>query len=238
MTNAPWTTLAAFIVLLGAAAAVGADPAADGPRRIPGSSAVQGAPPPVPPQPLTLRVDDVRSLGSPTATLALVEFGDYQCPYCRDFDIQTLPQIVRAYVEKDKVRYFYRDFPLSKHPEAFRASVVAHCAGEQGRYWETHRRLYANQQRLGEALYTELMQTPGVDRARFKECRDGQAARRAVQQDIAEARAIGVRLTPTFALGRIENGRVVVERIAEGVFPLAVFEREIEALRAAPRATK
>jgi len=197
-----------------------------------GSSAVQGAPPPVivvPERPI-VGIDSARTRGSPTAALAIVEFADYQCPYCRSFHVGTLPKLEAAYVKTGKVRYIYKDFPLPNHAQAFGAAVAAYCAGAQGRYWEMQDSLYAEQARLGRALYTELAAALKLNGERFHACLGSDTARRAVTRDLNEGRRLGVRATPTFFLGRIEQDRVVIERSATGAPEFEGFAREIEAL--------
>ncbi len=225
-----------FVLLLWSAAiAPAAVPAgaAPGPLRSNRpSSAVQGAQPPlaVAPAPLAVRVDPRQALGSPTAALALVEFADYQCPYCRSFHLGTLNKLQAAYIDTGKLRYFYKDFPLPTHRHALGAAIAAYCAGEQGRYWRMQQRLYEEQARLGGALYDELGVELELDRERFHTCRRSAPARQAVSRDLNDGRRLGVRGTPTFALGRIEGDRVVVERIATGAPAFEEFAREIEAL--------
>ena len=77
-----------------------------------------------------VRVDEMRALGSEAATVAIVEFADYQCSYCRRFHFEMLPRLKRAYIDTGKLRYFYKDLPLRMHAQAFAASVAARCAGE------------------------------------------------------------------------------------------------------------
>ncbi|SRR5581483_8948642 len=197
------------------------------------SSAVQNAEPPrviTIPTELVVRVDANRALGSASAKVAIVEFGDYQCPYCRAFHVGTLPQLQTAYIDTGKVRYFYKDFPLSIHEHAFGASVAAYCAGAQGRYWQMQELLYAEQARLGVELYGELAGELKLDPERFQACRKSAAARGAVRRDVGEGRDLGINATPSFILGYIEQDRVVVKRTAAGAPSFEVFAKEIEAL--------
>lgn len=198
-----------------------------------GSSAVQGAVPPtvkIAPTELTVRVDASRGLGSPSATIAIVEFGDYQCPYCRSFHIGTLPKLQQSYIKTGKVRYFYKDFPLKNHTHALGASVTAHCAGAQRRYWQMHDRLYAEQARLGPGLYEELIKELKLDVEGFKACVRSNAVREAIEGDVSDGRAIGITATPSFVLGVIQKDQVVVKRVAAGAPPFEVFVKEIESL--------
>lgn len=195
-----------------------------------GSSVVQGGTPPlvVASTRPVVEVDPQRALGSASATIAIVEFADYQCPYCRRFHLTTFSKLRQEYVETGKVRYFYKDFPLSSHAHAFSAAVAAHCAGAQGRYWQMQDLLYSEQARLGREGYVALGTKLGLELPRFESCLTSRAAEQAVRRDLMAGRRLGVRATPTFVLGRVEGGRVVVERIAAGTLPFEVFAQEIE----------
>lgn len=184
------------------------------------------------PNPLFPRisVNPNRSLGDPKATLAIVEFGDYQCPYCRAFHASTFRQLRSELIDTGKVRYFYKDFPLRSHPHAYAASITAYCAGAQGRYWEMQDHLYAKQAHLGAALYTELVALFELDAAKFDACRTSSAARYAVLRDFEDGRRIHITGTPSFVIGHIEGDRVVVERMATGTPVFESFAKEIEAL--------
>jgi protein-disulfide isomerase len=91
-------------------------------------------------------IGDAPVKGNPNAKLTLIEFSDYQCPFCRRHAENTLPSLDKEYIATGKVRYVFHDFPLEAiHPQAFKAAEAAHCAGEQQKYWEMHGRLFANQ---------------------------------------------------------------------------------------------
>lgn len=179
-------------------------------------------------------VDDMRALGASDATVAIVEFADYQCPYCRVFHDSLLPKLRKAYIDTGKLRYFYKDLPLRQHRQAFAASVAAHCAGAQGKFWPMHEQMYANQAELGQAPFVKYAAALSLDIAQFKGCQKSAAAQRAVHRDMADARRVGVSATPTILLGRLEGNRVTVERLAPGNPAFDVVVREIEALLGKP----
>jgi protein-disulfide isomerase len=198
------------------------------------SSSLQNGPSPpvvavVPTEPF-VRVDAARALGSSSATVAIVEFADYQCPYCRGFHVGTLPKLHESYIETGKVRYFYLDFPLSIHEHAFGAAVAARCAGEQGQYWQMQELLYAEQARLGRDLYPELAAELNLDAERFKTCLGAGTYSGAVRGDLAEGRRVGVSGTPTFIIGYVQKDRVLIKRTAVGAPSFEVFVRELDAL--------
>ncbi|MFL6649145.1 MAG: DsbA family protein [Sulfurifustis sp.] len=226
-----------LLLLLSSAVAVAEDsaPAArpNATRSNRSSSVVQGAAPPaimrIGAEPF-VRVDPDRARGDSAATVAIVEFADYQCPYCRAFHNATLPKLDAVYIKTGKVRYFYVDFPLSMHAQAFGASVAARCAAAQGQYRTMQDSLYAEQARLGDALYDELARRIGLDVESFRACRRSEATRRLVDRDVSEAHRLGIEATPSFALGRIEGDRVIVKRTAVGTPSFDVFAKEIDAL--------
>lgn len=183
----------------------------------------------------SVAVDPGRGLGSPTAAVAIVEFADFQCPYCRAFHVSTFPKLQADYIDTGKVRFFYKDFPAPGHRHALPASVAAHCAGAQGRYWPMHELLYTEQARLGEELYEELAGELGLDPKAFSACRQATPARRAVAADAEAGQRLGIRGTPSFALGYLDGDRVVIKRLLVGARPFDVFAREIESLRAQAR---
>jgi protein-disulfide isomerase len=177
-----------------------------------------------------LPVNPEHALGSSTAPLAIVEFTDYQCPYCRAFHVGTFAKLRSAYIDTGKVRYYFKDFPLRTHKHAFAASVVAYCAGAQGRFWEMQDLLYANQARLGDELFDVVAGELKLDATQFSTCRRSQAAQAAVRRDVDHGRRIRVTGTPSFVLGRVDGDGVMVERMATGAPTFEVFARELDAL--------
>ena len=138
--------------------------------------------------------------GDPEAALTLIEFTDYQCPFCRKYAKQTLPDLEKEYIETGKIKYVVRDFPLqSLHREAFQAAVAADCAGEQGQYWEMHDRLLS----ISSSSYGDWGQHAeaiGLDENQFQNCLKSDQPGQGVRKDLAEGRKVGVRGTPTFFL--------------------------------------
>lgn len=141
------------------------------------------------------------SKGSKTAKVKIVEFADFQCPYCTRA-AETAKELAAKY--GDKVEFSYRHFPLrSIHPQAQRASEIAQCAGEQGKFWEAHDALYANQSALDEPSAIEHVTKVGVDGAKLTECLASGRAAAQVEEDLKKGEAIGVQGTPSFFI----NGR-------------------------------
>lgn len=137
--------------------------------------------------------------GPETAPVTIIEFGDYQCPFCRAAEPH-LTAIRSRY--GDQVALIYRHFPLPGHSSAFPAARAAECAGKQARFWEFHGLLYATESWIGDtsqARLVELAERAGVGRVdEFVRCLDGSEGDDAVDADIAAGRSLGIRGTPTF----------------------------------------
>ena len=118
-----------------------------------------------------LDLTDAPSLGRKDAPVTLVEFSDYECPFCQRHFLSVLPEIKREYVDTGKVRYVFVDFPLEQlHPHARKAAEAAYCAGEQGRYWEMHDALFTNQQALELPQLGGHARNLGLDATAFESC--------------------------------------------------------------------
>lgn len=170
-------------------------------------------------------------LGAP---VTLVEFTDYQCPYCRRHLKNVMPQIEKNFVDTGKIRYVLRDFPLDFHPLAAKAHVAAHCAAEQGRYWEMHEQLFEHQKELQPDKLPGYAETAGViDIAVFEEClTDDRYARRG-KKSAAEGAKAGVTGTPSFLLGPSGlDGRVKATKFIRGAQGYTVFEKQINEMLA------
>ena len=138
----------------------------------------------------------------------------------------------RDYIQSGKVKYVSRDLPLeSIHPLAMKAAEATHCAGEQGKYWEMHDRLFAHQQELARPDLSKHAQALGLDMAAFDQCVDtGKSATR-IRKDMAEAQSLQVTGTPTFFLGLTDpNGSQVKGVRMTGAQPYQTFKDAIERL--------
>jgi protein-disulfide isomerase len=170
------------------------------------------------------------SLGDADAPLAIVEFSDFQCPYCRKYELATLPALREKYVESGKVRYFFVDFPLSFHKQAQGAAIAAACAQRQDAFWKMHARLFEKQSRLGEGLYLELADEFGLDRGKFQACLADPQVRAGVDDGVALGERVGVRGTPAFFIGRVKDGMLIDARQLSGARPLQDFEKVLDSL--------
>lgn len=167
--------------------------------------------------------------GDPNAPVTIVEFSDFQCPFCSRWYEQTLPSLLENYIDEGKVKLVYRDFPLSFHPEAGPAAEAAECAGEQGKFWAFHDLIFENQGLLSNAQYKTWAADLGLNTGQFDDCLDTGKYSAEVQADFAAGSAAGVSGTPTFFLGASDGtGQKIV-----GAQPLAAFTGPIDALLAA-----
>lgn len=167
------------------------------------------------------------ALGDADAPVLIVEFSDFQCPYCRWHALQTLPRIVETYVNTGKVRYIFKDFPLPSHPNAPKAAEAARCAGAQGVYWTMHDRLFRNlnewSQREAEELvdiFVDYTGGLGLDEMAFRECLETGQQGEQVRQNQWEGQQAGVQGTPSFLI----NGQLL-----SGAHPFDDFQQIIEA---------
>jgi protein-disulfide isomerase len=181
---------------------------------------------------LTLRgIDGGAVKGDAEAPLVLVEYTDYQCPFCGRHFANTVPSLAREYVDMGKLRYVLRDLPLeSIHPQAFKAAEAARCAGDQGRYWEMHEALFKNQKALGPAQLKHYAKGLGLEMAAFEACLDDGRHGDAVRADVAEAQAAGISGTPTFFLAiEGEDGKLETLQKIRGAQPFSAFKGAIDA---------
>jgi protein-disulfide isomerase len=169
--------------------------------------------------------------GDPNAKVTLIEISDYQCPFCGRYTRDTLPQVESEYIETGKVKSVFFDMPLeSIHKFAFKAAEAASCAGDQGKYWEMHDRLFANQKALEP--WTAHAEAIGLDVSAFEECMKSDKHAAEIRREIAEASRLGITGTPGFLLGRTDpkTSKVRILASLRGARPFADFKREIDKL--------
>ena len=142
--------------------------------------------------------------------VVVVEFSDFQCPYCAKAH-----DALQAFLEQrgKEVTFVYKNFPLTQiHPQALAAARAAWAAGRQGQFWAYHDALFANQARLGEPLYGEIASNLKLNLARFDQDRKGPASLQAIQKDLAQAEGLGLQGTPTVVMdGQFLAGAVTAE---------------------------
>jgi len=144
-----------------------------------------------------------------------------------------LPQIEQEYIKTGKVKYVVRDFPLeSIHKDAFKAAEAAHCAGDQGAYWEMHTRLFANQRALGPKDLPQHAQAQGLDVPMFQRCLESGKYAARIRKDLEDGQRAGVTGTPGFFLGVTGSNdpKVKILRVLKGAQPYASFKEAIDTL--------
>lgn len=176
---------------------------------------------------ITLTNDNEPTLGNASAKVAIVEFSDFQCPFCRKFHQETLPQIKHDYIDTGKVQLIYRDVPLENHPHAKLAAVAASCAGAQKQYWEAADALFEPEEITEESI-RNLGAKLGLDKTLFSACLEDKNQLSTVESDRAYAKTLGIDGTPTFYVGRIEGNKVVDARPILGAQPYAAFAEAID----------
>ena len=184
-----------------------------------------------PPSIVKLSAGNGPSLGKPDAPITIVEFSDYQCPFCRRHAGTTLTELKREYIDAGQVRYVFRDFPIDAiHPQARKASEAARCAAEQGKFWEMHDALFENQRLLIVDELKRHADTLKLDGRAFNACLDEARHARMVREDEQAAVALGVTGTPTFFIGKTTADGVFEGARLVGAQPIAAFRRVIDTL--------
>lgn len=170
--------------------------------------------------------------GDPSARLVLVEFSDYQCPFCGRHQRETLPQIERDYIKTGKLRYVFKDMPLiSIHPQAVKAAEATICAEEQGKYWEMHAQLFKNQRALAPAELSLHAQAVGADVLPFQQCLYSGKHEARVMRSVEEASGLGISGTPSMVLALAKPGdaKLKVLSVISGARPYSDFKAAIDA---------
>ena len=162
----------------------------------------------------TTASDPVR--GNPSAPVTIVEFSDYQCPYCARVN-PTLAKVRETY--GDRVKIIFKDYPLPNHPQAPKAAEAARCAGDQQKYWEMHDAMFANQRALEVPMLKQTARAIGLDGATFDQCIDSGKHAATVQSGTELGNQMGVNSTPTLYV----NGRPLI-----GAMPFENFKQIID----------
>jgi protein-disulfide isomerase len=184
---------------------------------------------------LELSNDDVPFRGEKTAKVTLVEYFDYQCPFCAGFFNDTMPRVLSDYILNGKVRYIVRDFPLeAAHPNAMRAAEAAHCASDQRKFWPMHDALMGNSDALDRPKLTTYAQDVQLDVAAFDKCVDSGKYASKIKDSMTAGEKLGVEGTPTFFLGVADASGQKIESVQrlEGAIPYSRLKDTIDKLLA------
>jgi len=183
-------------------------------------------------------VDDDPVLGDKNAPVTIVEFSDYECPFCKRHFDQTLPQLIKNYIDTGKVKLVYRDFPLSFHdPMATKEAVAANCAREQGgdsKYFQYHDEIFTRTKSNGNGLDDVDLTTIATDLElnidSFNTCITDPAQADEIKKDIADGSAAGASGTPTFIIGKSTANGEIDGDLVVGAQPYAAFQAVIDPL--------
>jgi protein-disulfide isomerase len=183
--------------------------------------------PQTPPEPVHAQIDlsGAEMLGSPTAPITVVEFTDYQCPFCQRFHVSVFGDMKKLFIDTGKVRFYSRDLPLDAiHPNAMRAAMGGRCAAEQGQFWKLRDIMGSNPGKLEMADLLDDAASLHMDTAAFRTCVESGKYREAVQTNVLEALKFGIAGTPSFVIGKTTPAGVDGE-VMEGALPLSEFAK-------------
>lgn len=180
-----------------------------------GEIEVTGASKPATPK-INVDITNAPFKGSANAPITIVEFADFQCPYCASAQ-PVVEEVLKQY--KDKIKFVFKNYPLVQiHPEAIPAAIAAECANKQGKYWQMHDALFENHKKLGEETYLSLAQKIGLKIDDFNNCRKDQAIHDKINADIEYGQSLGINATPAFYINGIQ---------LMGSLPKSEFEKVI-----------
>lgn len=177
----------------------------------------------------TVTIRDKPFMGSEMAPVTVVEFTDYQCPYCLRFTKTAFPRLKQDYIDTGKVRWVALNLPLAFHKNAVKAAQAAHCAGEQDKFWDMRQELFSNPKKLAASDLPEHAARLGLDIDAFKACLASDRHLDGVEQDASDARAMGLTGTPSFVIGRSARDKITGQ-VVVGAQPLNVFTSAINRL--------
>lgn len=187
--------------------------------------------PQAPAGPVTMSVGDGPALGNADAPITIIEFSDYQCPFCKRHFTNTLSVLKTNYIDTGKVRYVFRDFPLdSIHPYARKAAEAAHCAGDQGKFWDMHDVMFNYQGALMQDNLKGFAHDMKLDVEAFNVCLDGGKYAKTVEADVAAGSAAGVTGTPGFFIGKTKPDGTMVATLMKGAQPAEAFSQVVDRL--------
>jgi len=179
-----------------------------------------------------LNLEGFAMLGSKEAPLTIVEFTDYQCPFCQRFHTTSFVELKKNYIDTGKVRFYSRDLPLDFHSNAMRAAQAARCASDQGQFWQLRDVMGANPNKLDmDSLVADAADLK-MDVNAFRACVESEKYKNAVQTDVMEAMKIGASGTPTFVVGKSTPDGVDGELVV-GSQPYSVFDQKLKDLGSA-----
>ena len=184
----------------------------------------------------TISIGESPYKGAIDATVTLIEYSDYQCPYCARNYRDVMPALVAEYVDTGKLKFVMRENPIpSLHRNAMNASLAALCAGDQGKYWEMHDIMFDNQKTLDVANLRDYAGKIGTNVTEFNDCLNSKKHEKRIAEDIRSGTNMGVSGTPGFVLGLTDSNdpdKAMLTVYIKGAQPLASFKQAIDGLLA------
>ena len=165
------------------------------------------------------------SFGNPNAKVKLIEFSDFQCPFCARFAQNTLSRIKDEY--SDKIFYVFRDLPIASHQYAYDAAWAAKCANKQGKFWDYHDILFENQKQLNRDSLIKYAKKVGMDDSAFQTCLNDKSISKMVEEDVTQAQELNINGTPTMVLQVSTNNKIKGE-VIEGAVSYQVLKQKID----------
>jgi protein-disulfide isomerase len=184
--------------------------------------------------PIDIQLGKPPYLGNNDAPVTLMEFSDYQCPYCKRHATTVMPSLIKTYVDTGKVRFIMREYPIENlHKRAAPASEAVLCAGDQGQYWAMHDSLFADQKANSDEDFQQQAAALGLDVPAFAECMSSHKFMDQINADIAEGQKLGVSGTPSFVVGLTDPkdpSKVRFTKFIRGAQSLQAFSAAIDEL--------
>jgi len=173
---------------------------------------------------------DMNAAGDPNAPVTIIEYSDFQCPFCGRFAREVEPLIIKNYVDTGKVRFIYRTFGDWIGPESLLSAEAAYCAGDQGKFWDFHDILFENQHGENQGAFTRerieaMAKLLGLNMDEFRQCLDSHKYQKQAMQDLADGQAAGVKGTPSFIIIAPDGSQELVV----GALPYDQFKAHIDA---------
>src|SRR5690348_5136780 len=184
---------------------------------------------PEPPTRAAVATAGAFAIGSKDAPVTMVEFTDFQCPFCYRFHVSTFSELKKNYIDTGKVRFVSRDLPLDFHPNAMQAAQAGRCAGEQGQFWPLRDRMGANPDHLDMAHLVGYAQELNLNVDTFRACVESGKYKNAIQNDVQEAIKIGANGTPSFVIGKSAPDTIEGDLVI-GAMPYQVFDQKFKEL--------
>lgn len=189
---------------------------------------------PKPFEPTDIEIGEVAYKGANDAPVTLIEYSDYQCPYCKRHATAVMPELIKSYVDSGKVRFIMREYPIPNlHPRATAASEAALCARDQGQYWGMHDLLFADQRAMADQNFKDHAASMGLDVEAFSACLESDAHMVQIRADQAEGQKLGISGTPSFVVGLTDSDdpdTVHLTKFIRGAQPFATFSAAIDDL--------